>query len=535
MNVQMIKRREFIKGAAAIGTAAVINPFGTLSAFARDLNYFAINSFIENNPDAVFIMKTVAENKYDSEAIKAAGSDFGRTVFILTENADAGFPLEGIFNIKPNLTSRGWWQTGYTVDGTMGVITDVNFVEGVIESMKELGISAGNIHLREVNGVENLTDGGYGPMGERTGANIQINRTQIGEISEDLVYWKDVPDGVHFNRIPFLSPVNTADSLLLNISKFKTHSMGLTLCAKNIQGTIVASYQQHCRAYNTPMSVDSDHVQPDIWATIKDNYDRHVADGIPRWDTPGENAASGLGMETWTSRCLDNNSITQPVLHIIEGVYGRDGDFVEGPHDGLAQDFMTNIIIFGKNVIHVDIIGHWLAGHEPGNFGFFHIARERGFSTFINPGDIPVYEWKSDGTATLTPINDFTRTPLLTNYLWREGEEDFYHMVDEPFDYLTSVDRDYRTRKPESYALHQNYPNPFNPTTSIHYNLKKSNSVRLEIFNGRGQIIDVLVNAKQRQGSHMVIWNANTLPSGTYYYRLLTHGFSEVKKMVLLR
>jgi hypothetical protein len=154
----------------------------------------------------------------------------------------------------------------------------------------------------------------------------------------------------------------------------------------------------------------------------------------------------------------------------------------------------------------------------------------------ISPeNDVPVYEWKSDGSATLTPLNEFERTPLLTNYLWREGDEDLYHMVDEPFDYLTSVDRDYRRRKPESFALHQNYPNPFNPTTTIHYNLKRGGSVRLDIFNTRGQIVDVLVNGKQKQGSHMAVWNANNLPSGTYYYRLMTEGYSEAKKMILLR
>jgi uncharacterized protein (DUF362 family) len=531
----MIKRRDFIKGAAAVGTAAAINPFRTLSAIARDTNYFAINTFIENNPDAVFIMETFVEDKYSVEAIKSAGLDFGRTVFVSTDNPDLGFPLDGIFNIKPNLTSRGWWQSGYTVDGTMGVITDVNFVEGVIEGMKELGVTAGNIHLREVNGTENLTDGGYAAMGERTGSNIQIINTPIGEISEELVHWKDVSDGVYFNRIPFLSPVNTPDSILLNISKFKTHSMGLTLCAKNIQGTIVANYQQHCRAYNTPMSIDSDHVQSDTWATIKDNYDRHVADSIPRWDTPGEDASSGIGMETWTSRCLDNNAVTNAQLNIIEGIYGRDGDFVEGPHDGFAEDFMTNILIFGKNAIHVDIIGHWLAGHEPGNFGFFHIARERGFSTFLNPMDIPVYDWKSDGSAILTPLTDFHRTPLLTNYLWQEDEEELYHMVDAPFDYLTSVDRHYRVKGPETYKLHQNYPNPFNPSTTIQYNLSQSGQVRLDIFNNRGQIVDILVNESQRQGSHMVIWKAKNLPSGNYFYRLMTEGFKETKRMVLLR
>jgi hypothetical protein len=55
---------------------------------------------------------------------------------------------------------------------------------------------------------------------------------------------------------------------------------------------------------------------------------------------------------------------------------------------------MTNIVIFGKNPYLVDNVGHWLGGHEPGNFGLFHIAMERGKLGVINPMKIPVYEWQ---------------------------------------------------------------------------------------------------------------------------------------------
>ncbi|HUT62543.1 MAG TPA: hypothetical protein VMZ04_01170 [Anaerolineae bacterium] len=53
---------------------------------------------------------------------------------------------------------------------------------------------------------------------------------------------------------------------------------------------------------------------------------------------------------------------------------------------------MTNIIIFEKNRFNVDIIGHWLAEHEPGNFGLFILAIERGYISKLNLYDIPVYE-----------------------------------------------------------------------------------------------------------------------------------------------
>ena len=107
-----------------------------------------------------------------------------------------------------------------------------------------------------------------------------------------------------------------------------------------------------------------------------------------------------------------------PGLSIIEGIYGRNGNgFLEGPGPGKrAQDFMANLVIFGVDPFRVDIIGTWLAGHEPGNMGLFHIAKERGLSTVVNPMDIPVYRW-GDGEPQLTSLTSLERVPLLTYYL----------------------------------------------------------------------------------------------------------------------
>ena len=152
------------------------------------------------------------------------------------------------------------------------------------------------------------------------------------------------------------------------------------------------------------------------FGTIQNNYNRHVADGVPRWDRPGTDG--GIWMETWASRCLDNNSVTLAGLHVIEGVYGRDGHFIAGPNEGgLANDHMTNVIIFGLNPFYVDIIGHWIGGHEPGNFGLFHMAMERGMISTINPADIPVYEWDAESGAVLKTLDQFQRYPLKTSYL----------------------------------------------------------------------------------------------------------------------
>ena len=128
--------------------------------------------------------------------------------------------------------------------------------------------------------------------------------------------------------------------------------------------------------------------------TIQNNYNKHK-NIIPRWDKPGTSFNSGVGMETWATMTLDNHGALKPGLNVVEGIVARDGNgFARGPGpDGFSQEFLTNVIMFGMNPFHIDNIGHWLGGHEPGNFGLFHIAAEHNFADTMNPREIPVYEW----------------------------------------------------------------------------------------------------------------------------------------------
>jgi flagellar hook assembly protein FlgD len=98
---------------------------------------------------------------------------------------------------------------------------------------------------------------------------------------------------------------------------------------------------------------------------------------------------------------------------------------------------------------------------------------------------------------------------------------------------------------PHTYALQQNYPNPFNPTTQIEYQLPVAGSVKLTIYNTRGQEVRALVNDNQSAGYYNVTWdsknnNGETVASGVYYYRIEAVGaqhqlFTLVKKMLLLK
>jgi hypothetical protein len=88
---------------------------------------------------------------------------------------------------------------------------------------------------------------------------------------------------------------------------------------------------------------------------------------------------------------------------------------------------------------------------------------------------------------------------------------------------------------PTSYSLFQNYPNPFNPNTKINYQISKLANVKMVVYDATGKLVSTLVNEKQSPGTYEVTFDGSNLPSGIYFYRLTTEGFSETKKMILMK
>jgi len=88
---------------------------------------------------------------------------------------------------------------------------------------------------------------------------------------------------------------------------------------------------------------------------------------------------------------------------------------------------------------------------------------------------------------------------------------------------------------PSAYTLEQNYPNPFNPATTISYSIPKESQVSLKIYDVMGREVVELISGKQSTGSYNVEFDAASLASGTYFYKLVAGDFISVKKMVLLK
>ncbi|MBK8549988.1 MAG: serine hydrolase [Ignavibacteria bacterium] len=88
---------------------------------------------------------------------------------------------------------------------------------------------------------------------------------------------------------------------------------------------------------------------------------------------------------------------------------------------------------------------------------------------------------------------------------------------------------------PENFKLFQNYPNPFNPNTVIRYSLSENRFTTLKVFDALGKEVAVLVNENLNAGTYEVDFSGANLPSGIYFYKLISGDFTETKKMFLIK
>ncbi|MCH8495581.1 MAG: CHRD domain-containing protein [Balneolales bacterium] len=98
----------------------------------------------------------------------------------------------------------------------------------------------------------------------------------------------------------------------------------------------------------------------------------------------------------------------------------------------------------------------------------------------------------------------------------------------------TSID-DVTAEQPLSLRLDQNYPNPFNPSTQIRFEVPQSGDVSLEVFDMTGRLVSTLVNGTVAAGTHTVSFDASSLSSGVYLYRLSAGQTLLVNRMTLIK
>jgi len=90
-------------------------------------------------------------------------------------------------------------------------------------------------------------------------------------------------------------------------------------------------------------------------------------------------------------------------------------------------------------------------------------------------------------------------------------------------------------------VLKHNYPNPFNPSTTIVFGLPEASDVTLEIYNSIGRKVATVINKRMDAGYHNFIWDASSVASGVYFYRMTAQAgsgkstFTKIQKMTLIK
>ncbi len=183
---------------------------------------------------------------------------------------------------------------------------------------------------------------------------------------------------------------------------------------------------------------------------------------------------------------------------------------------------------FTASVDQQNVTLNWVTASEINNQGF-EVERNSG-NGFEKVGYVEGF-----GTSTEPHRYSFIDASLNEGtYSYRLKQLDF----DGTFEYFDAIEVEITI--PDVFALKQNYPNPFNPSTKIDFSLAVNSKVSLKVFDVLGQEVATLVNTDLVAGLHNVEFNAVSINSGVYFYRIEATGidgtnFTNVKKMILTK
>jgi len=169
----------------------------------------------------------------------------------------------------------------------------------------------------------------------------------------------------------------------------------------------------------------------------------------------------------------------------------------------------------------------------------------------VDQSDLSLKGWHKLGTAKLSAGTKSVVT--LDNSMLEDGKylvaDAVMIMINRKLspDVIVSVEsdkEDVSSMLPNKFILEQNYPNPFNPTTTIKYSVpvierrhasSLQTNVTLKIYDILGREVATLVNEQKPAGNYEVNFNASSLSSGVYFYKIQSGSFTQVRKMLLLK
>jgi hypothetical protein len=226
------------------------------------------------------------------------------------------------------------------------------------------------------------------------------------------------------------------------------------------------------------------------------------------------------------------NTVVDKIRFLDAGVSNSGG--FELSHIIFDQALPVELAGFKANIIENNIFLTWKTAAEINNYGFEIERSERSSMISEKWGKIGFVE----GFINSNSINEYSFKDMNVNtgkYSYRLKQID----NDGKYTYSKEVEV-IINNQPDRFELQQNYPNPFNPITKIKYTISSGGTslfktVQLKVYDILGNEVAALVNEEQPAGVYEVDFDASLLPSGIYFYKLITNGFNNIRKMLLLK
>lgn len=183
---------------------------------------------------------------------------------------------------------------------------------------------------------------------------------------------------------------------------------------------------------------------------------------------------------------------------------------------------------FASEVSGRDIKLQWSTLSEINNSGFY-VERKIVSAVSSSWENIKFIEGYGNSTS-LIQYNFTDKNMNAGRYAYRLKQADY----NGSYEYY-NLSGDVIIASPNNYTLHQNYPNPFNPSTKIDFEIPESGQISLKIYDVLGNEVLTLINEKRPEGFYSVEFNGSDYSSGVYYYKLESKGFTESRKMLLVK
>ena len=330
----------------------------------------------------------------------------------------------------------------------------------------------------------------------------------------------------------YLPTVVTEAEYLINVANLKGHGLpGVTLCAKNHFGTILADFEGEPVHYS-PKGAG---IHPYI--AVHD-----FAVGSADW----ESLERDMGTYNALVDIMGHEHLgDKTLLFVIDALYAtqdagleidEDRKWVMAPFDG----HWTSSVFMSQDGVAIESVAVDFMRAEPTNFTVYgnvdNYLHEAALAN--DPPSGTVYDPEGDGTRLRSlGVHEHWNNPVDRQYSGNLGRAGGIELVTPQM--MTAVEGETAAPVPNALSL-RNYPNPFNASTVLSFAITDDGPAQVHLYDALGQPVALLMDRSIRAGRHEVVWDGTDnrgqeVASGVYLAKLITEGTAITRKLLLLQ